>query len=283
MKVDSALVDDSGVLLVVDVCVNYSPLASADYFVVDNARQGAEALAAEVKRYLIAAGVRVDSTLVPFVCGATHDAANAPKRVAESVDAEVRLHPQPLWVVPALAADAAYVQALQDIATYSYQRALAEAAQAAAPATPSTDTLVTTSETALQKFVQDQRMQEAATLVRARSARSGLIYVGVTGNSLSPGKAAAFGVLRVAAGVALSIAVGPVFTAGTTRYGVIFVPGGPVDMRQMAAAVIDLRSSTPVRTKVVHGGGDPMKPDVLTDPNALGLLLRDLAFSNPGR
>lgn len=256
--------DSAGTMLLVDVCLNYSPLGTDDYFVIANARQGADALAAAARQFFDAGNdVRIRTQLVPFVCGALHDTGNAPKRVAPNVDGEVRVQPQPLWVAPDVAADPEYAAALTVLSSHLFQSSLVPAGTAAA-AVP-------------------QAVRDAAAVVAGRSGRSSLIYVGVTGHSLSTGKAAAMGAARIATGVALSLAVGPVFTSGGASYGVVFVPGGPVDKRQMVAALFDLRQATVIRSNVIHGGGDPMDATVLASREAVQLLLRDVAFAPTGR
>lgn len=259
--------DAGGTLLVVDVCVNYSPLASGDYFVVGNARQGASALQAATVQFLDAADVRSRTVLIPFVCGALHDGANAPKRVADEVNGAVAERTQPLWVAPEVAADADYVAALQTLATHVFRRSVAayDKDKPAAPEANADD---------------DERARRAAAVVAQRSGRSSLLYVGVTGHSLSSEKAVAAGVARVVAGMAISMAIGPVFTTGGMTYSVVFVPGGPVDKRQMAAGLYDLQRGQLVGSRVVGGGGDPMKPEVLAERNGLNLLLRDLLLTN---
>ena len=261
----------TGTLLIVDVCLNHSPLVEGDYFVISQARQGAQALMAATAQYFDASDVRIRSQLIPFVCGALHDEANAPKRVAQAIDGDVSARPQPVWIAPEVAADAEYRDALHTLSTYIFRQGLALAApQASASA-------------AAPNAAPPAGVRQAAAVVAQRSGRSSLIYVGVTGHSLSTAKAATLGVARVAAGVALSLAAGPIFTAGGMSYSVVFVPGGPVDKRQMVAALFDLQQATLVRSNVIHSGGDPMKPEVLAGRDAVQLLLRDIAFANAGQ
>ncbi len=268
----SALAEDRSVLLVVDMCVNFSPLAGSDYFVIDPARQGAETMVTAVRQFLTLHGVSVGTALTPFVCGALHDAGNVPKKVAVAIDGELTERPQPLWSTATLAGDSAYRAALLEIATYSYQGALTEAASEA-----------TSAEAAPQRFVDDDRAQRAMQLVRERSGHSTLVYVGVTGSSLSTEKASAFNVLRVVGGLALSMAIGPI--AIGTGYAIqpIFVASPVRDSTQMAAALIDLRDTRVARTRVIHTNGDPLKADALVHPEGLGLLLRDITLTPQGR
>ena len=282
-----AAADAGGTLLVVDVCLNYSPLVTGDYFVIANARQGASALEAATQQFLDAADVRARSVLIPFVCGALHDPANAPKRVADEIDGVVSERAQPLWVAPALAADADYVNALQILATHVFRRSVAAYDKDKPPApAPALDTNTNTNTNsaadadAAAATADDERARRAAALVARKSGRASLLYVGVTGHSLSSGKATAAGVVRVVAGLAISLGIGPAFTAGGAQYGVVFVPGGPVDKRQMAAGLYDLRQGQLVRSRVVGSGGDPMKPEVLAERNGLNLLMRDLLLTS---
>lgn len=268
----AATADAAGTLLIVDVCVNYSPLGTDDYFVVSNARQGASAVEEAALRFLDAADVRARSKLIPFVCGALHDADNKPKRVADEVDAPVAVRAQPLWTAPEVSADAAYVAALQTLATHVFKRSIA----AYDKDRPAQNTTATVEDAGA---ADDERVRRAAALVAQRSGRSSLLYVGVTGHSLSAGKATATGVARVVAGVALSMAIGPVFTTQGSSLHVVFVPGGPVDKRQMAAGLFDLQQGRLVGSRVVGAGGDPMKPDVVANRESLNLLLREMLLT----
>jgi len=265
----SAAADAGGILVIVDVCLNYSPLGTDDYFVVANAREGANALEAATRPFLDAADLRTRTALIPFVCGALHDPANAPKRWASEVDAAVSERAQPLWVAPDVVGDAEYVIALQTLATHVFRRSVA-AYDKDKPSAPDTNA----------KSTDDERVRHAAALVAQKSGRSSLLYLGVTGHSLSSGKAAAAGVARVVAGVVISVGIGPVFMAGGAQYGVVFVPGGPVDKRQMAAGLYDLKQGQLLRSRVVGASGDPMKPEVIAERNGLNLLLRDLLLTS---
>ncbi len=262
----AATADAAGMLIIVDVCVNYSPLDNDDYFVVSNARDGAHALQAATDRFLDTADVRVRSKLIPFACGALHGEASMPKRVADTIDGPVAVRPQPLWISPDVSGDAEYVAALQFLATHVF-----------------TSSLAAYGKDPHAKTANDDQVRQASALVAKKSGRSSLLYIGVTGNSLSSGKAFTFGAVRLVAGVAISVAIGPIYTVGGTTYGVVFVPGGPVDRRQMAAGLFDLKQGALVRSRVVGGRGDPMKPEVVADKNALNLLLGDLLLTTEPR
>lgn len=263
--------DGGGTLVVLDVCLNYSPLAAGDYFVVANARQGATAIESVARQFLDAADLRRRTVLIPFVCGAVHDQPDALKQVADEVDGPVSKRAQPLWVAPELASDAEYVRALQTLATHVFRRSIADFIKdrSSGPESSSPDTAA----------ADDERARAAASVVAQKSGHSSLLYVGITGNSLSSQKALALGAARVVAGVALSIAIGPVYVVGNTQVYAVFVPGGPIDKRQMAAGLIDLKQGRLVQSRVVGAGGDPMKPEVLAERNGLNLLLREMLLT----
>jgi hypothetical protein len=264
----SELDGNSGALLMVDVCLNQDLLGDDDYFVVREARVGAQALIDAGSRYLSASGVSVGAKLIPFVCGALHDSDNQPKRAAESVGGATTKTTQPFGVTDELARDPEYLGALQKLATHVFQSAITAKRDAVANNSASSAILLSPAEA-----------RSAATVVAGRTHHSSLIYIGVTGNSLSTGKATASGVARFTIGLAISLAVGPI-AVGDTSQALIFVPGGPADTRQMVAGLVDLRSGTLIQSNIVHGGGDPMKHEVLTQPDAIQLLLRDLVFTN---
>lgn len=265
-----AAADGGGVLVVLDVCLNYSPVVTGDYFVVANARQGANAIDRVVREFLDAADLRRRTVLIPFVCGALHEQPEALKRVAEEVDAPVSERTQPLWVTPDLVLDTEYMRALQTLATHVFRRSIAAFNKDKPPEPQSSSS---------DNAADDDRARAAAAVVTRKSGHTSLLYVGVTGNSLSPQKAFAMGAARVVAGVALSMAIGPIYIAGATQYYAVFVPGGPVDRRQMAAGLVDLKQGVLVHSRVVGAGGDPMKPEVLAERNALNLLLREMLLT----
>lgn len=254
----------AGILLVVDVCLNYSPLNADDYFVVDNARRGAAAIATEASTFLEHTGAPVRTRLVPFVCGALHDAQNSPKRFAELIDGQVNLKTQPIWLDEEISRDAEYSQALQQVATQVFSTAVASGGAGNA-------------------LVNREQLASASAIVSRKTGHSGLVYIGVTGNSLSPGKAAVSVGARAIASMALSLAIGPVFRTEGIEVYAVFAPRFPYDVRQMAGGFVDLDAGSVVRTKVVHDVGDPMKSEVLARKEALSLLLVDMAFSRISR
>ena len=78
----------------------------------------------------------------------------------------------------------------------------------------------------------------------------------------------------------MSMAVGPIYVGSGTQVSMVFLPGGPVDNRQMAAGLFDLKQGQLLRSRVVGGGGDPMKPEVIAERDGLNLLLRDLLLTS---
>jgi hypothetical protein len=262
--------DGGSAALVLDVCLNYSSI-TGDYFVVDRAREGAQALETTIAGFMDAVGASAQPRLAPFVCGALHDRENVPKPVAESIDGELSHRPQPLWTSPALADDPAYAAALHTLATHIAEAGLRAAADEAPPKAPDAPRPAPSAS--------PEVVRRAADLVSQRTGRTHLLYLGVTGHSLSPAKAGAIGVLQVLASVAFTVAVGPVFTAGPYSYYAVFVPGGPVDKRQMIGGLFDLKRAELVRSRVAGGRGDPMKPEVLASREGVGVILRDLVLT----
>ncbi len=256
-----------GPLLLVDVCLARSPIDSDDYFVLANAQEGAVALGKAVAAFLEPTPVALRGEPLVLVCGALLDAANPPQRVAAAIDEAVSTQPQPLWAPPALAADPELLRALQILSTDAFARGIESAKPGSPPAQPSEQAL--------------QAAREAAAVVAHRTGRSGLLYVGVTGRSLSTGKALAFGIGRVAVGIATGMV--PLIAGGGYVYSVAVIPGGPVDQRIMTGAMVDLRDASITNGSTLSAGGDPMKPEVLAERPALARLLRQVAFVNADR
>ena len=256
-----------GALLIVDVCLNESPLVAQDYFVVSNSRETALAVSSVAENYLAAAGLTNILTMVPFVCGAAHDVGGAPKRVANSIDGEVGFQRQPFGVSDEMLRDPDYLSALTILSTHIAQGALA----ASTPDQPKDPR---------GSFVSHQQATAAAQLIRERSNRPTVIYVSIAGTSFSAEKAIALGATRGAIGAVVSVAIGPIFKAAGTGYYVVFVPSGISDSSQSIGALFDLQSATLVKSNIINTAGDPMKVENLVHRDAIRLLLRDMVFSN---
>lgn len=274
----------AGNLMIVDVCLRKDDYGDNDYFAIEESREGATALMNATIQYLEAGGIKIDSKFVPFVCGALHDPNNKPKFVAEAVGDEPSWVSQPFSVASELEHDPEYLAALQNISTFVFQSALFESTKLDADKIDSPYISLKRATLDADKiespYISLEEARAAAALVKARSRRSNLFYIGVTGRSLSTGNAAASQMARFVTGVAISTAIGPIFTVGDTSYGAVFVPGGPTDAHQAVAGLVDLDSGTLVKTNVIHAGGDPMNQEVLTRPRAIHLLLSDLIYSD---
>lgn len=253
------------VLLLTDVCLSRRPLAGDDYFLVEDSRRSAMDLQRGLDSFLERADVRIAVRAIPFVCGALHEPDNKPKLRASTIDAPTESARQPLWVEPQIQADALYAQALQVLTTHLFETSLAQFSE-------------TKRNAGIDAGTSGMSIAGAASIVAARTGTDSLIYVGVTGTSLSPARVAATRTVQVLAGVAISLAVGPIALSQGTQVGLVFVPGAPIDMRQMVGSTVDLRSGQILFSNVVRAGGDPLDASVIASPESIALLLRELTF-----
>lgn len=263
--------DGKGILLLIDVCLNESPIVGDDYFVISNSKDAARDVLSAVKKYISTVGVNNTASLIPFVCGASHRPSKIPERIAERIDGNIRLERKPFATDKILAADEAYLFALEYISTFLFESSLARSQS-------------NQSSYQLEQSVNDRHIFESSiSTVATRSGKSRLLYIGITGTSLSTGKAVALGIARFATGLALSVAVGPLYKSGGNNYGVVFVPGGVTDGSQTVAALLDLKTGGIVKTNIIHSYGDPMKAETLSQGESMRLLLRDIAFSETAK
>ncbi|MCK5504855.1 MAG: hypothetical protein KAJ10_06815 [Thermodesulfovibrionia bacterium] len=276
----SELKDEAGTLLVVDVCLKIDTVGDDDYFVIKNAKEGAQAFVNVASQYMLASGLTVVDELF-FVCGALHDNINTPKRIAKTVNGDVELIKQPFAIDNSLMQDAEYISALQDMATFAYQSAILksisikESNGSSKKLYSSEKTEVTDSQdpsSTSKLFISPERVKAAFSVVAERSHRSSLVYIGITGNSRSSGKKLALGSASFLIGMSTGLAT-----------GVSVVPFFPADANIMTAGLINLQSGTLIKSNLVQINGDPMNPEVLAQSYKAHLLLRDLIFSNFNR
>jgi hypothetical protein len=81
-------------------------------------------------------------------------------------------------------------------------------------------------------------------------------------------------------GVATSLAIGPLPLGNDQNLIVGIMPGFSRDQRQMVAGLVNLQSGTIEWSNVVHGGGDPLKPEVVANLSAIDLLFTNLVHKS---
>src|SRR5262249_14729019 len=112
---------NGGVVLLGDACIKRGAVGSDDYVVVAESKAGVKTLMNVVGDYLSDNGVQVQMTLIPFICGASHDSKNSLQKVANNLDDSVRDGRQPFDVSENFGGDSDYVHALTVVATYAFQ------------------------------------------------------------------------------------------------------------------------------------------------------------------
>jgi hypothetical protein len=250
---DPQLLRDNGVVLIADVCVYQEGLSqSDDYFAIAESRNDADALLTAAASRLRDAGVPVHATLVPFVCGALHDKANPPVKAAENIGGPVTSVPQPFGIQGSIKADQAYLSALSQLATLGFYYA-------------------TTGRLGPGNGVDNtsswEKFEKSAHVIADRTGATSVLYLGVLGYSETSGRAAALGIGRFMFGMATGVLTGG---------HVIIIPGQNTDGRLVSATLVDLPSGEAVWSNAIRGAGDPMKPEIVADAEALDRLLSDL-------
>ena len=264
---DAVLGRQSGVLLLVDACVQRDTLGtSTDYFVIKEAEAGAQATLGILRKYVQDSGIPVRAEIVS-VCGARLNTNNAPIRVAESVGATVQnIHP-PAWITGAPTNDTELVRALGAVSTYAFERAAVDSASTnKSGKRPKSGKLPAS--------ISPSEFQSAAKVIQDRTQAASVLFLGVLGNSRSGGKATTQFFESLAVGVGTAFA-----TAGLgTGYYVMFMPGHKPDGMVMEGALIDLETGQLTWSNAVRAGGDPIHPKVMANSDVLSLLFRDIMF-----
>ena len=264
---DSILGRQSGVLLLVDACVQRDTLGtSTDYFVINEAEAGAQATLGVLRKYVQDSGIPVRAEVVS-VCGARLNTNNAPIRVAESVGGSVRNIQPPAWITGAFTNDTPFVRAVGVVSTYAFERAAVDSASAKKGGKRPKGSEMPAS-------ISIHEFQSAAQVIRDRTQASSVLFLGVLGTSRSGGKATAQFLTGLTLGVGTAVA-----TAGLgTGFYLVFIPGHQVDGMVMEGALIDLETGQLTWSNAVRAGGDPIHPKVMANSDVLSLLFRDVMF-----
>ena len=258
---DPLMDQNGGVLLMVDSCIlREAMLKTNDCYVVAESKAAAQELLRVSRKYLFDNGVQIHSELIPFVCGALHDANNSPQRVADRIDGPVSMTQQPFCIANEFSNDQEYVTALRNLSTYAFQNAkgpkTTKAANAGATAPSSTGH---------PQYVAPGDLKTAAALISARTSASSVLYLGMLGKSRTTEKAIAQDVGDVLVGAAIGLVLG----------NVVYVPSHN-DTSEMCAGLLNLDSGELIWSNCTSPIGDPAKPGTIAQPMMIEALLFDL-------
>ncbi len=269
VAVDTTLTRPEGVFLMADVCIQKDAVGdSDDYFMISESKLGAEAALRELSSYLANSGIKIRSSLVPFVCGARQNTPNGLLRAANKENDPIQDLPQPLAVAATLQDDPEYVRALTVISTYAIERAATDR-----PPNKNNEA-IEPPQNATRPQIDDNEFKSAASLLKKRTQASSVLYLGILGTSRTTGKAALQSTGSFLVGMTVGLA-----TAGLgTGYALAFTPGHQIDGRVMEGAMLDLDSGDITWSNAVHAGGDPIKPETVADAKALDLLFHGVVF-----
>jgi hypothetical protein len=268
---DPLLYRDGGVLLVADVCIQQDALGDAhDYFVITEAKAGAQALLDATREYLVNNGIQVSAELIPFVCGAIHDSNNMQFRVATHVNGDVSVGQQPFGVFDEIKDDPDYVNALSTASTYTFQYAMMPSAGSNADSNKSSSQPPT-------QLVSSKEFKTAIAQIALRTHASSLLFLSVAGTGTSSGKKT----MRVV-GNSIIVGILPALVDAGPRTGYHAMPilGHPDGMLWMAGVLVDLKTGALIWSNGVSAYGNPIKPDVVANVKAVKLLLRDLIYQD---
>ncbi|MFQ5965797.1 MAG: hypothetical protein ACE5KZ_16110 [Candidatus Scalinduaceae bacterium] len=264
-------------MLIADVCIQHDALGDVDdYFVITEAKAGAQALLDATRKYLENSGIQVCTELIPFVCGTRHNPNNIPLRVADSVNGIVSVGQQPFGVFDEIKADPEYVNALSTASTYMFQHAMMPSAEANTGSKES-------SSQPLTQLVSAEEFKTAIGLIALRTHASSVLFLGVAGTSFSSGKKAALVAGDFIVSMATGLATGAATYNSGTGYYVMFTPGHQIQGMLMTGALVDLKTGALEWSNAVRAGGDPIKPKVVANANTLNMLLRYLKYQDASK
>ena len=267
---DPILAQRGGALLMVDACIKRDELGeSGDYFVIAESESGAQVALEALRKYVKNSGIPIRAELIPFVCGARHNTTDLSIRAADRLGGTERDDSQPLAVSETISSDLQYVNALGVVSTF-----ISENGVASSRSTPS-DSDEDSQNDVAPNSVSVEDFQVAASIVKAKTQASSILYLGVRGVSRSAGLATvqAIGSIVVGTLTALVTAV----PASDYYYG--FLPEFQIDGMLMKGALINLETNQLSWSNVVLVRGDPIeKPELMANPQALHMLYHNIVF-----
>jgi hypothetical protein len=263
---DPLLARQGGVILLLDACVQRDIVGGGDYFVIKEVEAGAQATLSSLKKYIQDSRIPVREEVIS-VCGARLNSNNAAIRAADRAGGRVRSAQQPLKISETAKDDPEYVRALGLVSTYSFERAAVKpgakknfGGQPSGKEAPNS--------------IEIKDFQAAAEVIKNRTQASSVLFLGILGHSRSGGKKAVQKIGSIAVGVTAGF-----LTAGLgTGYYLVFVPGFQIDGMMMESALIDLDSGQLTWSSAVQSTGDPIRPNVMSNPETIDLLFRDIIF-----
>lgn len=263
---DSYLQASGGPVVVVDACVFQDAIGEADdYFMVTEAKLGAEKIVEVARDYLVEKGIPVKAMLVPYSCGVIGPKGNETQLVRLDLASPAQMVKRPFAPSLEVAGNEPLIEALNVLATSGYERAISEGIAGISRGRGQ--------QLPPMKIHTSDEIKAAAAQVRLAFNADSLIYFSVHGYSQSGGKAFAMGTGRVLVGVLTGLAT-----------GIAFFPGGTTDGTLFTVAAFDLKEGEIRRSGTSRGLGDPKKSDVVSDkrfiiPALHGLLHREVSAS----
>jgi hypothetical protein len=261
---DAYLQASGGPIIVVDSCVFQDAIGEADdYYMVTEAKLGAEKIVEITRDYLVEKGIPVKAMLVPYSCGVIGPKGNEAQLARLDLASPALMTKRPFSPSVEVADNEPLVAALNVLATSAYERAVSEGIAGISRGRGQ--------QLPPMKIHTSDEVKAAATQVRLAFNADSLIYFGVHGYSQSGGKAFAMGTGRILVGVLTGVAT-----------GIAFIPGGSTDGTLFTVAAFDLKEGEIRRSGTSRGLGDPKKSDVVSDkrfiiPALHGLLHREVS------
>jgi len=246
---DPVMDQNGGVVLVADVCIQRDVVGDDDYFSVAESKEGAKELLNSARKYLQEKQVQIRTELIPFVCGSlSHGNGDVAYNVAECVGGPITEARPPFAVDPAIKDDPEPVEAIAKVSADAFRRSTAQRVtdpekqtKKVPPPTPPVT-------------VSPEELKYATRLIAEKMNVSSVVYLGVNGTSISPGKAFGQGLLKATVGMATGVATG-LATGGLVS--VMYFPGHTVDWRYTSCGLINLDSGECSWSSWASGPGVP--------------------------
>lgn len=260
--------ENGGVLVLIDACVKRSNAFEDDFVIIAETKAVSKALESTVRNYLVANGITVRATLIPFSCGALHTKENSLQKIANNINGSVKNGKQPFDVADLIRGDGEYINSLSILATYAFQQPILEIQRLERLESLNEFSqgglfLEDEYDDKLKPFFGVEQFNKAAAIVADRSQASSILYIGQSGLTRSTGQSITEGIGSFIATMAIAVATG----------GLVYLSVFSVDSSYISATLINLENHEVPWSKSIRFKGDPVNSEILASYENMSLLL----------
>lgn len=265
--------DESGVVVIVDVCIRRKELID-NYIIVEESKAVAQSLLSSIRKYLETHNVKVREMIAPTVCGFLSVDKTVSQSVADRIDAEIRQKPSPFGVDNRFSTEPTVVEAFTKVGINAYLKPWVDA-ENRKNKTKNADY------TPINLPISKEDFSSASLKISKKLQTNNALYVSIAGISGSGGLGAANFLSNVAVATVTAGAIGPTNITPNIAYFVGVAPfPTSSDSWRISASLMNLVGGQIQWSYGLGRGGDPIEPKTINSHKMINDLLGDLVLKD---